>query len=131
MNSAPGQQRQAETGPWAVKPARGRERNTIRRHLQWDLSIYTLGSLHKREADLETSKTTYDHTQKKKEEEEEDRLRLASSHTQQSIRKDTPRGTESLPNTLFRARLDMHLCISESSSWTPKTLCHKSMLFQI
>ena len=66
MNSAPGQQRQAETGPWAVKPARGRERNTIRRHLQWDLSIYTLGSLHKREADLETSKTTYDHTQKKK-----------------------------------------------------------------
>ena len=97
---------------------------------RWNLSVYTNELLYKTETGLGTSKTNL---RSQKKEEGWAKTGIAPDtliRTQQVIRKDTLSCTENPLNTLFRARVDNHLQISESSSWTPKNLRHKPVLFQ-
>ena len=101
---------------------------------RWNLSVYTNELLYKTETGLGTSKTNL-RLQKKKKKKKKDELRLALCHTRWCVPNRSSERTHrvaqrTLLNTLFRARIDIHLHISESSSWTPKNLHHKSVLFQ-
>lgn len=137
LNNAVGEQ-QRWTGTFCnTDEVNQRERNIIRYHLQEEsINLYQWTTIQnrKRLTNFENQLTIINN---KKKLGRRGKVRLLHYHIHTHIypidnhKEHTELHRERSLNTLFRARIDIHLDTSESSSWTPKTAQWKSALFNI